>query len=193
MNIFYLNPYSMDEDLVLSARQYMEKEINDLMNEIERADMDPEYDFNEKRELVFRRLSYMEKHVFLLLDDACLEAYLEYLDMFLSGEIDMRSLLATYFELYPSNLLEEQIRFDDRDQIDRERETCLSRAEDVEEKVVQRLVYIMHRFAEFPKKEAFLFESPTKGAFHAIAEIGRKHLSNFPNIEAEAEEMAWSL
>ena len=98
--------------------------------------------------LVLKRISYMEKHVSIFLDDTYLETYMEDLKASLLGNIDLQGLLLEYFELYPSHIIQEQVTFDDINPYEEHEKSSISSPETSDDLLLQRLLYIATRFFE---------------------------------------------
>lgn len=181
MDGFYLNPCptKVHEKLVISAKEYMNARIDELLETIQSIASDTSSN-SCLQELVLRRLAYMEKHIFLLLDDTYLEVYLDEIRYCLAGSVHLQSMLATYFETHPLPMVQSQIRFDDLDTNDRRQESCLSNPGDLHEIIIQRLTYLSCRF----------FESGKENLFHTISDLGEKYFPDYPSMQTTAHNIA---
>lgn len=149
MDQFYENPLPtrLHMRLAVSAREYLNKGVEETLTGVQDFNNDSTY-YDEKIALIFQRISYMEKHIFILLDDMYMETYLAELKSCLLGDIDMQVLLSEYFETHPLPLLANQIRFDDLDEMGKLVNSELTHPKDLEGVVRQRLTYIACRFFE---------------------------------------------
>lgn len=110
MDGFYIDPKPTDihKKLTTSAKEYLNRKIEELLVAVQSMESGMN-DYQLKVELILYRMAYMEKHIFLLLDDTYLAVYLEDIKLFLLGDLDAQLLLSEFFELYPLNISQSQV------------------------------------------------------------------------------------